>query len=748
MVERATAGAAWPGRPHHVARNWPIVIGCLLIAFVAVIAVAGPNLALHDPLKRTNVIRVDGNWINAPFPPFVVPGFPLGSDALGRDVLSNLLWAVRPTLITVILVALVRLFLGTLIGVAAGWSLGRPGKILDALISASLSAPVLIVALAIVAVLNYDVNLWPFILGLSLTGWAEAARIVREQTRSIKGQPYVEAARALGQSDPGIVVRHVLRQIVPLVWMLFTFEVSNTLLITAALGFLGYFLGGEVWVTNPFSDFAADRVSGLPDLGLMLSTLTTDIFVGPWKMLAAGSMVFLTVLGFNLLGEGLRRRLSIEQLSRRETRLSLAVERIRYWIEDRAMGLSAWMTRYPARAVLLAFLIVVAAGGAFWWQAQAASQAEAAKVEAAIASLPVPGGHLWVTERHDPYGTLQADTPGLKDPKIGWTFEDADGFSGGPVIAADGTVYIASKNGALFALDAGGQLKWQVALNVTPVRSPALGPDGHVYVSDKSGGLSAVSPGGELEWQLALERGEATASPMVAPDGTIYYTIAGQVRAVSPDGEPLWLANARPTRVSVPPHLDPSGEWVYLRGGVLNAENGSVLALPELDPRDQIIVGGDGRMYLRFENRLSTWQRTDSGVEVQPINWNQRGAFGNSDDSGVTASGAIWLIYTTFAEDARLVWVDQSGQNIGDVVRYPHRPARIIAFDRDSTAYACSHRRGAGAECLAFSPGSEAPLWQLPFPKGDTVIGGALAPGRLYVTMEEGLLYAVDEDRP
>jgi ABC-type dipeptide/oligopeptide/nickel transport system permease subunit len=731
-------------RPQRASRNWPLFIGSLLIALVTLIAVAGPSLALHDPLKRTNVIRVDGDWLNAPFPPFVAPGFPLGSDALGRDVLSNLLWAVRPTLIIVLIVAVLRLSLGTVIGVTAGWSLGRAGKILDTLIFASMSAPVLIVALAVVAVLNFEVNLWPFVIGLSLTGWAETARIVREQTRSIKGQPYIEAARALGQSDWGLIARHVLRQIMPMVWMLFAFEISNTLLVTAALGFFGYYLGGEVWVTNRFSDYAADRVSGLPDLGLMLSTLTTDIFIGPWKMLAAGSMVFITVLGFNLLGEGLRRRLSIEQLGRRETRLSLALERIGYWIEGRALGAQAWTTRYPARAVLLAVSIVLLAGSVFWWQAQAAAQAEAAKVEEAIASLPIPGGHLWAAERHDPYGTLQTDAPGLEKPNIGWIFEDASGFSGGPVVASDGTVYIVSYAGTLYALDAAGQVKWQVILNVRPVHSPALGPHGDIYLADQAGGLSAVNAKGELEWQRPLERGEATAGPIVGPDGAIYYTIAGQVRAVSPEGKQLWLANAWPTRVSTPPHLDPGGDWVYLRGGALNAKDGSLQALPELNPRDQIIVGGDGRRYFRYENRLSAWQRTDSGIEVQPVEWDQRGAFGNSEDSGVTASGTIWLIYTTFAEDARLVWVDHDGQNIGDAIRYPHRPGRIIAFDRNSTAYACSHRRNGGAECLAFAPGIKEPLWQLSLPKGETVAGGALLPGRLYVTVEEGFLYAVD----
>jgi len=112
--------------------NWPLVIGSLLILIVAFLAVAGPSLAPRDPLEEHWVIQVDGQWIRRPFPAFT-PGYPLGSDGVGRDLLSWLLWGVRPTLVMVIVVASVRLALGMTIGLAAGWSMGRVGRTLDAL---------------------------------------------------------------------------------------------------------------------------------------------------------------------------------------------------------------------------------------------------------------------------------------------------------------------------------------------------------------------------------------------------------------------------------------------------------------------------------------------------------------------------------------------------------------------------------------------------------------------------------------
>ena len=186
-----------------VRRNWSLLLGGLIVLFVVVIAIAGPSLAPHDPLKEHKVIKVDDKWELAPFPAFTVPGFPLGSDSRGRDLLSRLLWAVRPTLIMVTIVASVRLALGTLIGLASGWSSGRAGRALDTAIAGALSVPILMVALGAIAAVGIEIGLLAFIVGLSVTGWAETAKIVREQTRLVKGRQYIEAARALGNRTSG-----------------------------------------------------------------------------------------------------------------------------------------------------------------------------------------------------------------------------------------------------------------------------------------------------------------------------------------------------------------------------------------------------------------------------------------------------------------------------------------------------------------------------------------------------------------
>lgn len=295
-------------RLHSGRLNWPLAIGSVIVALLAALVAAGPGLAPRDPMAmHAEVIIVGGRFLFPPFPPFTLPEYPLGSDRVGRDVLSRLLAGVRPTMILVSAVALARLSVGSAIGLLSGWSERWFGRALDVIISAVLSVPILIAAIAIIAALGSAYGVMAFVLGLSVTGWAETARAVREQTRVIKGQYYIEAARALGASNAHVLSRHVLPQITPLLSILFALEISRTLMVTGGLGFLGYYIGGGVWFT--VEDFVERNIVGLPELGQMLSTFG---LLEPWGMFAAGSVVFLAVLGFNLLGDGLRRRFIVE----------------------------------------------------------------------------------------------------------------------------------------------------------------------------------------------------------------------------------------------------------------------------------------------------------------------------------------------------------------------------------------------------------------------------------------------------
>ena len=146
-------------------RNWPLIIGLVLVLCILFLAVFGPSLTLRDPLETNTVVKVSGEWVRLPYPPFAVPGFPLGSDAYGRDLFTRLLWGIRPTLILVTVVACVRLVLGVLIGLAAGWSSGRWGRLLEGVMSGALAMPVIIVSLAVITAIGIQGGLIAFIVG-------------------------------------------------------------------------------------------------------------------------------------------------------------------------------------------------------------------------------------------------------------------------------------------------------------------------------------------------------------------------------------------------------------------------------------------------------------------------------------------------------------------------------------------------------------------------------------------------------
>jgi len=723
--------------------NWSLTTGGLLVLLVAALAIAGPKLAPRDPLEENPVIKIGDQWDARPFAAFT-PGFPLGSDTLGRDLLSRLLWGIGPTIVLVAIVAAVRLALGLMIGLAAGWSAGRIGRALDTAIGAALTLPTLIVALAAIAAVGVEIGVLAFVIGLSITGWAETAQVVRDQTRIVKGEDYVESARGLGESGLQIVVRHVRRQVLPLAWMLFAFEVSGALMVTAQLGFLGYYVGGDFWYSA--EDYTAYRASGMPELGQLLATSSHSFLEDPWGMFAVGTVVFATILGFNLFGQGMRQRLPLVPAAQL-TLYTRTLGRAGAWIEARIMSPLSRRDRTALMGASLALgLVAIGVAGISFMNAQAAAQPQGP-----VAELVIPGGHLWASELHDAWGSMWAPVSGPGAPaSVAWTFEDETGFVGGPAVAADGRLYIAAKGGSLYALDPDGSVVWQAALPARPAGAPALDATGHVYVADERG-LSAFTVAGEAMWRFQPEKGIAVSGPVVAPDGTIYYAHGGGfVQAVSPDGQSLWRARAREVafQTSSPPRLSPDGRWVFLQNGVVHTADGTLPAFKSLPSQFAwFFVGADGRTYLISGHIVSEWQSDGQDEQVvQSARWEfQGGSAWPPLGAGVMRDQTIWLLYGASRAPTQVYWIDPAGRVLSRV-KVPQNPSRVIAVDQNKIAYLCSgdsdSRR---ASCFALQAGVDDPLWQIEFDKGGSIAGGALVPGRMYVAIREGYLYALGD---
>lgn len=745
-VSRRSPGLGYYFRLWWNRRNWPLFFGGLIVLMLLLVAYKGSDWAPQDPMQEHYSLAVRGQIVRPPYPAFTIPGFPLGTDQFGRDLLSRILWGVRPTMIVVGVVALTRLALGIIMGLVMGWSQGAGGRLLESGLSLALSIPVLFVALMGINAVGIQAGLGAFIFGLSLNGWAETARLVSDQTRITMKQEYVEAARALGASDRRVLFSHVLKQIMPLIWMLFAFEASASLLITAELGFLGYYIGGGVWIE--LSDFYSVNTTGLPELGQMLATSLVTL-VKPGVLIVIGSVIFFAILGFNLLGEGLRQRAS--RPAQAGLRSLLLRGRLGARIERNLSFVVADFLETQAVRVGLGFLIVsVIVGGWLWLQRQPEAHSSAG-----LQQITVPGGHLWATERHDAQGTRWTSARGPQKAEILWAFQAPGGLTGGPVVTSTGTLILAAMEQELIAIDPGGNVIWRANLPEIPVGTPALGPEGQIYVTDQLGGLSAFDQQGQPIWYFdAPGQREATSGPIVASDGMIYYTRVDAILAVSPQGEQKWVSSALREYYEIPPILSAGESFIFLRNNALAASSGAPLALEGLQVSEleftvpTFFVGADAKTYFRAGHQAFAWRSTESGVEIDPaVTWNyENQVLVPPYDQGVTPEQLVWFFYGGDYFDTRLVWLDLKNRLLVNT-RILDRQSRLLAIDRDSVAHYCSSNFSVNIICAAIQLGSDKPDWEVHLVEaGSGYVGGALVEGRVYAATGGGILYAIGEN--
>lgn len=240
-----------------------------------------------DPLEMDPTRRL--------LPP--IPGHPLGTDALGRDLWSRIAhgsrWSLGLAAVATLLIAALGITLGTLAGYLGGWT----DVVLMRAVDVLLAFPGLLLALAIVGVRGPGLE--NALLAVVAIGWADYARIVRGSTLGVREREFVLAARGLGASDLRILTSHVLPNVIPTVAVLATLEMGQLILAFASLGFLG--LG----VKPP-----------TPEWGSMINEGRISFFVAPWPVICPGLAIGLAVLGFNLLGDGLRDALDPRRLTR------------------------------------------------------------------------------------------------------------------------------------------------------------------------------------------------------------------------------------------------------------------------------------------------------------------------------------------------------------------------------------------------------------------------------------------------
>jgi peptide/nickel transport system permease protein len=257
--------------------------GGLIVGLVIAAALGAPLLATTDPIDQDLTValkppvwRADGSARH-----------PLGTDHLGRDVYSRLVYGARISLAISVLAALLGAAVGVAAGLYAGYAGGRADLVLMRIVDLNLAFPLILLALAVVALLGASLRNLVFVM--AITTWMIYARVVRGMTLALRDQELVQAIRALGARDARIVVRHILPNVLPAVVVIWTLEVARVILMESALSFLG--LG----VPPP-----------TPTWGRMLAEGRDYLTAAGWISVFPGLAIMVTVLGINFLGDGLR----------------------------------------------------------------------------------------------------------------------------------------------------------------------------------------------------------------------------------------------------------------------------------------------------------------------------------------------------------------------------------------------------------------------------------------------------------
>ncbi len=258
------------------------ILGLVITLLLLVICVFAPLLAPHDPAVQYPNGLSD---LGAPLPP--THNFWFGTDALGRDVYSRLIFGTRTSLFIAVLANVIATSVALVLGTIAGYFGGLVDTLIMRLTDVLISFPVLLLAAFLAAVLRPGIGVIIAVIGG--VSWFYLARVIRAELLSIRHREYIDAALALGASDARIVFRHAVPQVLGQVLVYSTLNFSTTVLFVAALSYVG------IGVQPP-----------TPDWGNMIADGSQYLTVSPWLVIFPGVFLGLSVLSFNLLGDGLR----------------------------------------------------------------------------------------------------------------------------------------------------------------------------------------------------------------------------------------------------------------------------------------------------------------------------------------------------------------------------------------------------------------------------------------------------------
>jgi peptide/nickel transport system permease protein len=277
MAERGTL--------RHALRNWRVVVGGALLLALVIAALFARSLAPYDPLDQDLSAQLaPPDWHLGP------DAHPLGTDSLGRDVLSRLIYGSRVALTVAFVAGISTALVGTALGLAAGFFGGWTDTAISRAVDIWSSFPPVLLSIILVALIG--TGLWSVVAAIVLIDWTRFCRVVRAETLKQRRMDYVEAAIVAGLTPARILWREIVPNILPLALVLLTLEMGIAVVIEAILSFVGLSISSDA-----------------PSWGGMIAEGREVVHEAPWVLIGAMLVLLATVLGFNILGDGLKAEL-------------------------------------------------------------------------------------------------------------------------------------------------------------------------------------------------------------------------------------------------------------------------------------------------------------------------------------------------------------------------------------------------------------------------------------------------------
>jgi peptide/nickel transport system permease protein len=698
-----------------------LIIGWLILIAVASITMFGEALAPH-PARERHAVYIDGDTIITPPFPIATPGFALGSDQYGRDILSRLLVGTKPTMLTIVIVALLRLSIGCVAGilaVTAPYAVRMSVRLITAVFAA---LPAFVGAL-LVLTLSPNTTLGIFVVALTWNSWGDVAKEITYHLTQLQQQPYYHAAVSSGDQHLSIMVRHGGRLIGAQLQRLLLREMSAALTLLAMVGFLGYFVGGATWMivagdAVPIGARAADY----PELGQLLAT-SFERVLRPEALITTATYIGCIIVGLQFLliqPQGLPRRLPA-------------------WLHALRTDVEWWIAR---RAAVWLLMVLGGIGGFAYWLLTPtpvtvhADNRPAPVILQRVNPWGMYGGDASQSFRSaDPYAPYQAVI--LHAPRA---------LTSAPIVSARDDIYI-------YAGDT--LLKWQegsvtsITLPFSPIGNPAIDTSGNVVVVGAHGELLHIDSHGQVALQYrTTTRGQATSGAIIDAAGNVAVTVVDRIEFFDARGTAKWATVAIDGYNEFPPLLSPDGTIIVLANQAFDVADGGRLPLFAGNPSAQyegaaLISGADGFIYRRIGHSMTQLDVEEFvPTEIRTIDWDAAHVTMFFPQlSGVTIEGVAWQLYSGYGSRATFVWM--YGQH-----QYHTTPLRaqslLLTVGDDASAVFCTPYH-----IYARTPGGKNDVWEYAInPALGECLGGAFTDTFSVVAFTDALVwYASPETR-